>query len=127
MFNKISQSDGIICSQCKTDTKQIQLSDNKNKVNSNKQRNHFSPTSQMLYDYIKEHAPLNGYIIESIEICPEQDEQYTNKMFNNKTNRNQAVARLNKEYKQIFNTDITLMKYDRLSNSYDISRDITKF
>lgn len=127
MFNKISQSDGIICSQCKTDTKQIQLSDNKNKVNSNKQRNHFSPTSQMLYDYIKEHAPLNGYIIESIEICPEQDEQYTNKMFNNKTNRNQAVARLNIEYKQIFNTDITLMKYDRLSNSYDISREITKF
>lgn len=127
LFNKLSQSNGIISSEYKTNTRLIQHSDNKNKNDSDKSREHFSPTSQMLYNYIKKYAPLHGYIVESIEICPEQDEQYTSKMFNNKTNRNQAVTRLNKEYKEIFHTDITLMKYDRLSNSYEISSEINKF
>ncbi len=122
MFNEIMQCDGIISAETKTNIKQIQPSENNNKDTSDKQRKRFSPTSQMLYDYIKEHAPLNGYIVESIEICPEQDEQYSDKMFNNRANRNQAVKRLNKEYREIFHTDITLMKHDRLSNSYDISR-----
>lgn len=80
-----------------------------------KPRTHFSPSVQDLYDFIKRYAPAKNYEIYKEDLV---GEDRRNKLYAGMGMLTTMVNRLNKEYKEISNTDTTLMKYDKFMDCY---------
>lgn len=99
-----------------TDFVEVQKKEKTKKQQVNKKpRTHFSPSVQDLYDYIKRYAPAKNYEIYKEDLVGE-DRQ--NKLYAGMGMLTTMVNRLNKEYKEISNTDTTLMKYDKFMDCY---------
>lgn len=83
-----------------------------------KPRTHFSPSVQDLYDYLKRYAPAKNFEIYKEDLI---GEDRRNKLYTGMGILTTMVNRLNKEYREISHTDITLMKYDKFLNCYLIT------
>lgn len=83
-----------------------------------KTRKHFAPSVQDLYDYIKKYAPAKNFEIYKQDLI---GEDRRNKLYCGMGELTTAVNRLNKQYKEISNSDITLMKYDKFLDCYKIT------
>lgn len=83
-----------------------------------KHRQHFAPSIQVLYDYLKKYAPAKNYEIYKSDLIGEDRK---NKLYCGMGELTTAVNRLNEQYKEISNTDITLMKYDKFLDCYTIT------
>lgn len=86
--------------------------------NNGKQRKHFSPSVQDLYDYIKRYAPAKNYEIYKEDLI---GEDRRNKLYCGMGELTTAVNRLNQQYKEISGSTKTLMKYDKFLDCYIIT------
>lgn len=85
---------------------------------SKKARKRFAPSVQDLYDYIKKYAPAKNFEIYKEDLI---GEDRRNKLYCGMGELTTAVNRLNQQYKEISNSDITLMKYDKFLDCYKIT------
>ncbi len=83
-----------------------------------KPKKNFSPSVKELYDYIKTYAPAKGFQIYKEDLI---GDDRRNRLYAGMGMLTTMVNRLNKEYREISNRDITLMKFDKFLNCYIIT------
>ncbi|MCM1265959.1 MAG: hypothetical protein NC200_07145 [Candidatus Gastranaerophilales bacterium] len=116
---ELSNDFEVVSFKCTIDGTDFVESQKKEKIKkqqaNKKPRTRFSPSVQDLYDYIKRYAPAKNYEIYKEDLV---GEDRRNKLYAGMGMLTTMVNRLNKEYKEISNTDTTLMKYDKFLDCY---------